>query len=85
MVILIRVIVRPIEGTIPFVRTPEDNTAQAAQPPVPKIKVTLPGPDTQIMLVDTGAAFNHLSASIAAKHSKDDINKTSRFHTSLKL
>ncbi len=45
-------------------------------PPAPRIKATLPGGDATILLMDTGAAFNHLSSAIAYKHLSENIDKT---------
>ncbi len=65
--------------TIPFVSN--KNVNETGKPPVPRIKVTLPGADSTAMLIDTGAAFNHLAASVAGKHLKEDINKAGHGHT----
>jgi len=59
------------------------DTAAGARPPhavsvpfvqstVPVIKVTLPGRDSVQLLMDTGAAFNHLSTSVASRHLNKD-------------
>ncbi len=68
---------RPAEFvSVGFVQA-ADHTDASNSPPVPKIKITLPGADSQTMLMDTGAAFNHLSANIATRHLKDNLSNTS--------
>jgi len=72
--------------TVPFVNASLSHTSSSPPvagktPPVPKIKITLPNGDTQSMLIDTGAAFNHLAAAIAIKHLKEDGDKGGHTHT----
>ncbi len=60
-------------SSVPF--APMNNSAETG-PPTPRIKVTLPGADSPVLLMDTGAAFNHLSASVASKHLTDNLEKS---------
>ena len=66
--------IRP-EGasTVPFSQLTNSNGAVVNEPLLPRIKINLPGPDTQSFLMDTGAAFNHLSAAIASHHLNENL------------
>ena len=65
-------------SSIPFAPMNNVQSSLANAPPIPRIKVGLPGGDNPILLIDTGAAFNHLAASTANKHLADNLEKTTR-------
>lgn len=64
-------------SVVPFAQLTNSTGAVVNEPILPRIKIGLPGSDTQAFLMDTGAAFNHLSADIANRHLPENIEKTS--------
>jgi Tfp pilus assembly protein PilF len=66
--------VRPEDAsTVPFAQMTNSTGAVVNEPLLPRVKINLPGPDAQAFLMDTGAAFNHLSANIASRHLSENL------------
>lgn len=63
------------EGTsmVPFAQLTTATGAVVTEPLLPRIKIGLPGSDSQSFLMDTGAAFNHLSAVAASRHLSENL------------
>ena len=63
-------------ATVPFVQLTNSIGAVVNEPLLPRIKIGLPGSDTQSFLMDTGAAFNHLCSGCANRHLNENMGSS---------